>query len=116
MTLNAEDADADSAPMEYYMKNITFTRLGRRDPRIMDMTLDERVFHVDARSGEVKTVGSIQNLGDGYFDLVISANNTPDSTKTANTTLRVSKILIPELVRRKTRLRYFIYEPDQVAF
>lgn len=89
--LHAVDKDANSPPMEYYISNITFTRLGKYDSEVSHMNnQEENLFQIDMKTGELKTSNAMQRFTDGYFNVVIFANNTDNPAKRSNLTVRVS--------------------------
>lgn len=90
-TLKAEDADINSPPLEYYINNITFTRLGQPDENnVISKALDGKLFQIDVKTGELKTTNLMQTYSDGHFDVAVFANNTQDPAKRSNISVRVS--------------------------
>lgn len=83
-TLEATDPDSDSAPLEYKIQKIMFHAIGKRSP----ITLPD-LFTIDPKNGELRTVGVMRPFADGYFDVLVTANNTDDPTRFGNTTARV---------------------------
>ncbi|KAE8743505.1 hypothetical protein FOCC_FOCC010892 [Frankliniella occidentalis] len=108
LTLEAEDADADSAPMHYWLAGATFHPMhpaavpagrgrGRagHGPAASTAAAVEQVqgvFRLDADSGELRTAAGMQQFVDGYFTLSVAASNTPEgnsSSRRANATVKV---------------------------
>lgn len=83
-TLEATDPDSDSAPLEYSIQKITFHPVGKRSPM---PTTD--LFTIEAKTGQLRTIGVMRPFADGYFDVVVTANNTEDPSRFGNTTARV---------------------------
>lgn len=78
--------------MEYYIGNITFTRLGKYENEINHMNnQNDNIFRMDVKTGELKTTNAMQKFTDGYFDIMVHANNTDNPDKRSNVTVRVSK-------------------------
>lgn len=93
VTLEAEDADADSAPMRYWLSATAFQPL--LESRAAFSHTPEQVksvFRLDESTGELRTAQGMQQFVDGYFTLQVAATNTPDgntTTKRANATVKV---------------------------
>lgn len=111
ITLQAKDMDSDSPPMEYYIGSITFTRLGKYDNEINHMNnTNDKIFRMDVKTGELKTTNAMQKFTDGYFNIIVYANNTENPAKRSNVTVRVgfrhfknqNYFLLPTAVRRKS--------------
>jgi len=48
------------------------------------------LFSIDRDTGELRTVAPMRPFADGYFDVVVIANNTEDSVRFGNVSVRVS--------------------------
>ena len=85
--LSAVDADADSDPVYYQIKNVTYLRPRTNTREI----LDDSVFVIDPSSGVLQTNRTLGQFADGYFNLVFRASNGPNDKKRGDfTTMRVS--------------------------
>lgn len=88
------DEDENAAPIEYQITNITFNNLGKYDQYSSNMmNLAEKLFQIDGKTGELKTVNSLQKYTNGYFDVAILAKNTPEFSRAANMSVRVGRRL-----------------------
>lgn len=90
LTLQAVDADENSAPIEYHIDKVTFTNLGKDYYFSTIMNSSEKIFQINTRSGELKTTSSLQKYSNGFFDVAILANNTPEVSRRANMSIRVT--------------------------
>ena len=110
LTLEAVDADADSAPMRYWLASATFHPLA--GPGAISGRQDEQaqgVFRLDTETGELRTAASMQQFVDGYFTLKVAAVNTPepevDKSRRANATVKVF------VVRDRALLKFVFGKP-----
>jgi hypothetical protein len=76
-TLTAVDMDADSVPVYYQIKNVTYFRPRTNTREI----LDNDVFIIDPSSGILQTNRTLGQYADGYFNLVFKASNGPNDKK-----------------------------------
>ena len=88
--MEAIDTDSDSKPITYRLVNTTFFSLA---PSVIDTmpvaANHSMVFRLDNRTGELRTASSMVAFVDGFFELLVSANNTDMLGRDANTTIKV---------------------------
>lgn len=88
-TLEAVDPDSDSATLQYRIENVTFRLVGKSSKRPPPDIPVQALFSVDKLSGELRTLGPMRHFADGYFDILVIANNTDDPRRWGNVTARV---------------------------
>ena len=72
-TLQAEDIDADSARINYYIEKILYFR-----PRTnLKEIVDNRIFIIDQLTGVLQTNETYARFTDGYFEITVKAKNAP---------------------------------------
>ncbi|KAK6620930.1 hypothetical protein RUM43_011229 [Polyplax serrata] len=105
LTLQAVDADENSAPIEYHIDKVTFTNLGKDYYFSTIMNSSEKIFQINTRSGELKTTSSLQKYSNGFFDVAILANNTPEVSRRANMSIRIF------MLRDKALMKLILNDP-----
>ena len=85
-TLKAEDKDADSAVINYFIEKILYFRPRTNFKEIVD----NRIFIIDQLTGVLQTNETYARFTDGYFVITIKAKNAP--TKEDLRRLKVSVI------------------------
>ena len=72
-TLKAQDMDADSARINYYVEKILYFR-----PRTnLKEIVDNRIFIIDQLTGVLQTNETYARFTDGYFEITVKAKNAP---------------------------------------
>lgn len=94
VTLEAEDADADAAPMRYWLADVAFHPMqGQAGPTAEQV---RAVFRLDEKTGELRTATAMHQYVDGHFALRVAATNVPDgnsSHRRANASVKVEVTL-----------------------
>lgn len=72
-TLKAEDIDADSAPVNFFIEKILFFRPRNNLKEIVD----NHVFIIDQLTGVLQTNQTYSRFSDGYFEITVKAQNAP---------------------------------------
>lgn len=71
--LQAEDTDADSGPVNYYIEKILYYR-----PRSsLKEIVDNHVFIIDQLTGVLQTNETYARFTDGFFEITVKAKNAP---------------------------------------
>lgn len=104
ITVNAIDKDADALLITYQMVNITFMPLFyKRDNATIDGVND--VFILNNMTGEIRTAKSLADFVDGFFEILIRANNSAFVAR-----VRHNKVKI-YVIRDKSLLRFVFAKP-----
>lgn len=104
ISVNAVDRDPDALPMNYRIVNITFVpQFYKRDNSTIDGIND--VFILNNVTGEMRTAKSLADFVDGYFDILIRANNSVNSTRVRHNKVRIF------IIRDKSLLRFVFGKP-----
>ncbi|XP_063220299.1 cadherin EGF LAG seven-pass G-type receptor 3 isoform X2 [Bacillus rossius redtenbacheri] len=90
LTLEVVDKDSSALPVSYKLVNTTFFSLS---PSVIDTVLvptnNSIVFQLDEQTGELRTAGSMLSFVDGYFEMKVTANNSDQPGREANTTVKI---------------------------
>ncbi|XP_051155276.1 cadherin-23-like isoform X2 [Leptopilina boulardi] len=102
ITLEANDVDSDSLPINYIMGNVSFVSL-------VDSTMSRKeipsYLSLNSESGELRTTGSLASYSDGYIEIPIVANNSIDAKRQTNIILRIF------LLRDRDMLKFVFSKP-----
>lgn len=104
ITMAAKDRDSDALPIMYSMQNITFVpQFYKRDNATHDGV--DGLFTLNNRTGEIRTVRSLADFVDGYFDVIVRANNSPAAKRYVDNRLKIF------VIRDKSLLRFVFTRP-----
>ncbi|KAJ1528348.1 hypothetical protein ONE63_006768 [Megalurothrips usitatus] len=110
LTVEAEDADADSAPMRYWLAGATFHPLhGAALPLSPSPEQVQGVFRLDADTGELRTAAGMQQFVDGYFTLNVAATNIPEGNSSSSSSSRRANATVKVFVVRDRALLKFVF-------
>lgn len=91
--LEATDIDASSQTMIYNLVNTTFVSLAPSTLDVVSVQTDgNTTFRLDERTGELRTAGSMLAFVDGYFELLVNANNSVQPDWQAEAIVKVGKL------------------------
>lgn len=97
-TLLATDEDSTALPIAYQIGNISYTpQFYKR--HIRPESLDS-LFSLNNATGELKTANNVHDFVDGFFTVVISAQNSPNPQRHQNITLKIF------IIREKSLLKF----------
>lgn len=100
--LQAEDIDADAAPIQYSIEKILYYR-----PRSnLKQIVDNHVFIIDQLTGVLQTNETYSRFTDGFFEISVKAMNAP--TKQALVKIKV-------FVLQDTELMRFVFDRDPTS-
>ena len=72
--LQAQDIDADSGPINFYIEKILYFR-----PRSnLKEIVDSQVFIIDQLTGVLQTNETYARFTDGFFEITVKAKNAPE--------------------------------------
>ncbi|KAL5291988.1 hypothetical protein ACFFRR_011017 [Megaselia abdita] len=108
--VNATDKDSTAEPIHYSIVNISFVpqfyKRKSKSERIEDLT---DLFILNNMTGELKTGRSFSNFLDGYFNLIVKANNSMNPRRYSTNTLKIF------IIRDKSLLKFvFTHAPSNV--
>lgn len=104
ITVDAIDDDSDALPIFYQIVNVTFVpQFYKRDNATIGDIKD--VFILNNATGEIRTGKSLADFVDGYFDILIRANNSELLRR-----VRHNKVKI-YVIRDKSLLRFVFGKP-----
>lgn len=104
LSVKATDKDPDALPIHYRIKDITFVpQFYKRENISMEMLSD--LFSLNNVTGEVKTARSMADFVDGYFEMIIRANNSASSKRNADNKVKIF------VIRDKSLLRFVFTRP-----
>lgn len=109
--VNATDKDSTAEPMQYSIVNLSFVpqfyKRKSQSEKSEDLT---DLFILNNVTGELKTGRSFANFLDGYFQLIVKANNSLNSKRYSTNTIKVF------IIRDKSLLKFvFKHAPNQVG-
>ena len=101
-TLKAENKDADSAVINYFIEKILYFR-----PRTdLKEIVDNRIFIIDQLTGVLQTNETYARFTDGFFEITVKAKNAP--TKEDFRKVKVSIISENKIDLQMTQFLYFL--------
>lgn len=104
ITVNAIDKDSDALPITYQMVNVSFVpQFYKRDNATIGDVRD--LFILNNVTGELRTGKSLADFVDGYFEILIRANNSAAVAR-----VRHNKVKI-YVIRDKSLLRFVFAKP-----
>lgn len=108
--VNATDKDSTAEPMYYSIVNVTFVPQFYKRKSKSEQTEDlTDLFILNNITGELKTGRSFGNFLDGYFQLIIKANNSLNHKRYSTNTLKVF------IIRDKSLLKFvFTHAPSKM--
>lgn len=102
ITLEADDIDSSALPINYNMSKVSFTSL-------VDSSMSQKEIpsqlSLNARTGELRTTGSMAGYADGFMEMIVSANNSATSGRETNITVRIF------LLRDRDMLKFVFSKP-----
>ncbi|KAL0099048.1 hypothetical protein PUN28_020237 [Cardiocondyla obscurior] len=102
ITLEADDADSSALPINYNMSKVSFTSLV--DPSMSQEKIPPQL-SLNARTGELRTTGSMAGFADGFMEMIVSANNSVTPGGETNITVRIF------LLRDRDMLKFVFSKP-----
>jgi len=102
ITLEAYDADSSALPINYNMSKVSFMSLV--DPSMSQREIPSQL-SLNARTGELRTTGSMAGYADGFMEMIVSANNSATAGRQTNITLRIF------LLRDRDMLKFVFSKP-----
>lgn len=102
ITLEAYDADSNALPINYNMSKVSFTSLV--DPSMSQKEIPSQL-SLNARTGELRTTGSMAGYADGFMEMIVSANNSVTPGGETNITVRIF------LLRDRDMLKFVFSKP-----
>lgn len=102
ITLEAYDADSGALPVNYNMSKVSFTSLV--DPAMSQKEIPSQL-SLNARTGELRTTGSMAGYADGFMEMIVSANNSVTPGRETNITVRIF------LLRDRDMLKFVFSKP-----
>lgn len=104
LTAVAYDADSDAKPIFYQIVNTTFVpQFYKRDNTTMDNV--ENLFIINNVTGEIRTGKSLADFVDGYFEIIVRANNSHLARRARHNKVKVY------VIRDKSLLRFVFNKP-----
>lgn len=104
ITVNAIDKDSDAGAMFYQLVNVTFVpQFYKRDNSTIDGVKD--IFILSNSTGEIRTAKSLADFVDGYFEILIRANNSELASRARHNKLKIY------VIRDKSLLRFVFSKP-----
>lgn len=104
LTVDAHDKDPDALPMNYEISNITFETQFFKNENISNGDFRE-LFILNEKTGEIRTAKSLADFVDGFFDIIIRANNSVQSGRVRHNKARIY------IIRDKSLLRFVFRKP-----
>lgn len=104
ITVNAVDVDPDALPIFYQIVNTTFVpQFYKRDNASLGDVHD--LFILNNATGEIRTGKSVADFVDGYFEIIIRANNSNSLRRVRHNKVKVF------VIRDKSLLRFVFAKP-----
>lgn len=104
LTTQAFDEDPDSNPIDYNIHEIEFIpQFYKRDNSTPENLLD--YFSLNSVTGELRTRKSLADFVDGYFGIVVRANNSASEKRFSDKQIKVF------VMRDKSLLRFVFGKP-----
>lgn len=104
ITVNAIDKDSDALPITYQMINVSFVpQFYKRDNATVGDVKD--VFILNNVTGEIRTGKSLADFVDGFFEILIRANNSAADARVRHNKLKIY------VIRDKSLLRFVFAKP-----
>lgn len=108
--VNATDKDWTAEPMQYTIVNVTFVPQFYKRKSHLEKSEDlTDLFILNNITGELKTGRSFSDFLDGYFQVIVKANNSLNYKRYSTNTIKVF------IIRDKTLLKFvFTHAPNKV--
>lgn len=104
ITARATDQDVDASPLFYQIVNVTFVpQFYKRDNSSIGNVRD--IFTINNVTAEVRTSKSLADFVDGYFEVMVRANNVDDARRVRHSRLKIF------VIRDKSLLRFVFGKP-----
>lgn len=104
ITVNAYDVDPDAVPIFYQIVNTTFVpQFYKRDNASLGDVQD--LFILNNATGEIRTGKNLADFVDGYFEIIIRANNSQLQRRARHNKVKVF------IIRDKSLLRFVFAKP-----
>lgn len=104
ITMKAIDLDPDSLPIMYNVQSISFVPQFYKRDNSSNENVDG-LFSLNNATGEIRTIRSLADYVDGYFDVIIRANNSPVAHRNVDNHLKIF------VIRDKSLLRFVFTRP-----
>lgn len=104
ITVKASDQDPDALPIRYRVKDITFVPQFYKRDNISNENL-LLLFSLNNKTGEIRTARSVSDFVDGYFEIIIRANNSASAKRFTDNKVKVF------VIRDKSLLRFVFTRP-----
>lgn len=119
ISIAALDKDPDALPISYAISNVTFETQFYKSDNLSTGDFGE-LFFLNNVTGEVRTAKSLSNYVDGFFDIIIRANNSVLPGRVRHNKVRIYVIRDKSLLRfvfkkSPTEVREFIEEFGRVV-
>lgn len=102
ITFEAYDIDSGALPIDYKMSQVSFISLV--DPSMSQKEIPSQL-SLNARTGELRTTGSMTGYADGYMRMTVSANNSATPGRETNITVKIF------LLRDRDMLKFVFSKP-----
>lgn len=100
LTVKAFDEDPDAGIIRYSMKNITFIPQYNKKQFTNSKRNYSKIFNLNEETGEIKTSLFLSDFVDGYFEVVIRANNSMSSRRFTDNFIKIY------IIRDKSLLKF----------
>lgn len=104
ISVKATDQDPDALPIRYRINDITFVPQFYKRDNISDENL-QLLFSLNNKTGEIRTARSISDFVDGYFEIIVRANNSASAKRFTDNKVKVF------VIRDKSLLRFVFTRP-----
>jgi hypothetical protein len=104
LTVAAKDEDIDALPIVFTIENVTFVPqfYRRHNDSFKNLSL---IFSMDNKTGEIRTKKSLSEFVDGYFEMIVRANNSKSLTRFTDNPLKIF------IIRDKSLMRFVFAKP-----
>lgn len=107
--MNAFDIDPDSLPISYKIFNITFIPQFYKRENFTEKNELIEIFTINNKTGEIRTRQMLADFVDGYFEIIVRANNSYNAKRFTDNKLKLF------IIRYKSLLRFvFAKTPSDV--
>lgn len=109
--VNATDRDSTAEPMIYSIVNVSFVPEYNDNKLKLELNKNNltNLFILNKKTGELTTGGTFMNYVDGYFQIIVKANNSVNPKRYSTNTIKVF------LLRDRTLLKFvFTHPPNKI--
>lgn len=104
ITMNAIDKDPDALPLFYQIVNTTFVPQFYKRDNSTHGNVDD-LFILNNMTGEIRTAKSLADYVDGFFEIIIFANNSQSQRRVRHNKVKIF------IIRDKSLLRFVFDRP-----